>query len=414
MTIRKQNPIHVFLILRGGHGFLNSLIFTVNLIYQVETVGLNPLQLVLVGTTLELSAFLFEVPTGVVADVYSRRLSIVIGTALVGVGFLLEGSLPLFWAVLLAQVIWGLGYTFTSGALQAWLADEIGEEASGPVFLRASQVGQVADFIGIGVSVWLAQTWLQLPIISGGLLYIALAVYLALRMPEKGFSPAPPEERETWQQMIGTARNGVRTVRGHSVLLVLMGLGLVSGLYSEGYDRLWTPHLLDNFTFPVLFGLSAVVWFGVVRAGSALLGIASNEIARRLRTTSEQRRIINGLTLLYALLLVGLLVLAWAGSFWLALLALWLISLSRSTIGPLESAWIVQNTRSRSRATVISLWGQMNAIGQIGGGPFVGWIGTVARLPLALTVSAFFLLPAQLLLALARRVRGQAVERVGD
>ena len=63
-------------------------------IYFVEVVGLDALQLVLIGTALEVSAFLFEVPTGVVADVYSRRLSVIIGTILLGFGFMLAGSIP--------------------------------------------------------------------------------------------------------------------------------------------------------------------------------------------------------------------------------------------------------------------------------------------------------------------------------
>ena len=76
--------------------FLFTVIFTVNMVYQVEVVGLNALELVLVGTILEITAFCFEIPTGVVADLVSRRLSIVIGFALVGVGFVVEGSLPFF------------------------------------------------------------------------------------------------------------------------------------------------------------------------------------------------------------------------------------------------------------------------------------------------------------------------------
>ena len=78
------------------------MIFTASMVYQVTVAQLSPLQLVLVGTTLEASVFLFEVPTGVVADVYSRRLSIIIGTVLIGLGFLLEGSLAIFWTILLA------------------------------------------------------------------------------------------------------------------------------------------------------------------------------------------------------------------------------------------------------------------------------------------------------------------------
>ncbi len=430
MSLHRQNPIHTFLVISGGRATFNALIFTVNLIYHVETVGLNPLQLVMVGMVLELTTFLFEVPTGVVADVYSRRLSVIIGMALVGSGFLLEGWAPLFWTVLTAQVLWGIGYTFISGALQAWLAGEIGADATGPVFLRSSQLGLIAGLVGTGISVWLAQTWLQLPIILGGALYIALAAYLALTMPEEGFRPSLAEERgtrtvqargfreslyrSTWKQMAETTRSGLLAVRGHQALLILMGLSLVTGLYSEGYDRLWTPHLLGAFSFPALPGFGAaasasgwansvVIWFGIIRLGSTVVGLAANEFARRWRATEEQSRIVNWLTLLYGLLPASLLLLAWTRNFWLAMLALWAISLGRSTIDPLQGAWIVRNTPSAHRATIISFWGQLDAIGQIVGGPLVGWIGTIARLPLALTTSAALLMPSQWLLALARR-----------
>ena len=77
--------------------------------YQVSVVGLNPLQLVLVGTVLEVSYFLLEMPTGVVADVYSRRLSILIGFILTGLGFILAGAIPRFDTLLLSQVPSHLG-----------------------------------------------------------------------------------------------------------------------------------------------------------------------------------------------------------------------------------------------------------------------------------------------------------------
>ena len=403
MQLVKPDPTHLFLVISGGRALFNALVFTINLVYQVQTVGLNPLQLVLVGAVLELTVFLFEVPTGAVADVHSRRLSVIIGIALVGCGFLLEGSIPRFWAVLGAQVLWGIGFTFTSGALQAWLADEIGADAAAPVFLRSAQVELAARLVGAGASVWLARSWLQLPIILGGALYIALAACLALVMPERGFQPTPAAQRETWKQMAATARAGLRSVRSHPTLRILVGLSLVTGLYSEGYDRLWTPQLLSNFSFPSLLGLEdAVIWFGIIGVGTTIAGIASNELARRGRAAEERARFVNWLTLLYGLLPAGLLLLAWTRSFWLALLALWAINLCRSTLGPLESAWIVRSTPSAQRATVISLWGQANSFGQIVGGPFVGWIGTVARIPAALTASSVLLLPAQWLLALAR------------
>ena len=86
--IAPLSAMRVFLVMRASASFLFALSFTVNLIYHVTVVGLDPLQLVLVGTALEVTVFLFEIPTGVVADIYSRRLSIVIlGYLLLGIAF---------------------------------------------------------------------------------------------------------------------------------------------------------------------------------------------------------------------------------------------------------------------------------------------------------------------------------------
>ena len=137
---RPARPHAVYYLLGGGTSFFLVLAFTLNQVYYVTVVGLSPLQLVLVGTVLEATCFLFEIPTGVVADLYSRRLSVVIGVSLLGAGMLLQGLVPTFAAVLVAQVVWGTGSTFLSGADQAWLADEIGEDAVGPVFTRETQL----------------------------------------------------------------------------------------------------------------------------------------------------------------------------------------------------------------------------------------------------------------------------------
>ncbi len=155
--MKKSKSLLVYLALEGSASMLFAMVFNVNILYQVTIAKLNPLQLVLVGTMLETTVFLFEVPTGIVADLYSRRLSVIIGYFLIGAGFILEGSLPVFATILLAQFLWGLGYTFTSGATQAWISDEIGEEVAGQAFLRGNQVGQAGSLLGILLSVLLGQ-----------------------------------------------------------------------------------------------------------------------------------------------------------------------------------------------------------------------------------------------------------------
>ena len=155
-NMSKLEAYPIYLILSGGTQLANTMIFTVLAVYYVTMIGMNPLQLVLVGTVLEATIFLFEIPTGVVADTFSRRLSVIIGMFVLGVAFVLEGSIPLVVTVMLAEAIRGVGETFISGAREAWITDEVGEEQIARVFLRATQVRQVAALLGIGASVSLA------------------------------------------------------------------------------------------------------------------------------------------------------------------------------------------------------------------------------------------------------------------
>src|SRR5215216_3236654 len=175
----KLNARFVYLFIEFSASAFFSMMFVVTSLYEATVAGLTPVQLILVGTTLELSAFLFEVPTGIVADVYSRKLSIVIGYVLMGLGFLVEGLFPVFLPILLAQVIWGLGYTFTSGATQAWFTDEIGEDDANKLFLRATQIGLFASLFGMGASMLVGANNVALPLRVGSLGVLLIGVVLA-------------------------------------------------------------------------------------------------------------------------------------------------------------------------------------------------------------------------------------------
>jgi DHA3 family tetracycline resistance protein-like MFS transporter len=398
--MKKLDAYKTYLFLATSAALIFEVIFTINMIYQVTVAHLNPLQLVLVGTMLETTIFLFEVPTGVVADVFSRRLSIIIGYVIIGLGFLLEGSIPVFWAILLGQVLWGLGYTFTSGATEAWISDEIGEQSSGKAFLRGAQAGQVGALIGIGISVWLGSIRVNIPIQVGGILFILLAVFLILFMPEHGFQRAAGERQDSFKNMVSTFRSGLNMVRLRPILATILLIGLFYGLYSEGYDRLWTKHLLDRFTLSGMAGLSTVAWFGIINVVGILLSTAATEYVSRKLDTTRTVAITRALLAVTAVLMLALLGYAWVGNLAAALGMIWLIRVARNVIGPIYTTWVNQRLDSRVRATVISMSSQVDAIGQIAGGPVVGVVGNLVSVRAAITASALILSP---LLALYTR-----------
>jgi len=408
--MKRLNAHQVYLAMQGSQGLFFSLVFTVNLVYQATIVGLNPLQLVLVGTVLEGSVFLFEIPTGIVADVYSRRLSIIIGFFLIGLGFIVEGMFSLFATVLLAQVFWGIGATFISGAEQAWIADEIGhakqggEETVGQVFLRGTQFYQIGALAGIGLSVTLAGITITLPIILGGVLFLILALFLVLVMPEAGFTPTPPRERNTWQTMGKTARDGVRLVRVRPILVAILTISAIFGMFSEGLDRLWTPHILENFVLPALGQLDSIVWFGIIDAVTMFLTLGAAEVLRRRVNTNNPRVIVQTLLGINSLLAVSVIFFGLTTNFALALAAFWVVGTLRAILAPLYMAWINQHAESKIRATIFSVNGQADALGQIAGGPVIGVIGTLFSLRTALVMSGLMLTPA--LALYTRTLRG--------
>jgi DHA3 family tetracycline resistance protein-like MFS transporter len=390
----KLNARFVYLFIEFSASAFFAMMFVTTSLYEATVAGLTPVQLILVGTALELSAFVFEVPTGIVADVYSRRLSIVIGYVLMGVGFLVEGFFPAFLPILLAQVIWGLGYTFTSGATQAWLTDEVGEADANKLFMRGTQVGLFASLLGMGGAMLVGAENVALPIQLGGTGVVLIGVTLMLIMPETGFHPTPREDRNTWQHMWHTFHQGVRAVRSRPRLMNIVFIGLFYGLYSEGFDRLWVKHLLDNFELPVLFGNNQVAFFALLRvAGAVLTILAVRFVEKRVDSTSP---FAIGRTVMIVTGIISVALIGFALSPLLALsLGLYLtVSVLRNVQIPLQTAWINQKLDSQVRATVHSMFGQVDAIGQVMGGPLVAGIASVGSAVASLVTSGLLLTPA--------------------
>lgn len=409
--LRIRNAYTVYLMLTGGYSLFFALIVSVNMIYQVQLAHLNPLQLVLVGTVLEATAFFCQVPTGVLADVYSRRLAIIAGLVLMGGGFALEGSVPRFGVILLAQVIWGVGVTFMDGAEQAWITDELGEERVGKAFLRSAQVGQVTGVAGTLMAVAIASaTRINIPIVLGGGLLIVLGIVMLGIMPESGFRRRAAEGRPSWREIGETTRSGLVVVRQRPILLNILLIAAVFGMFSEGFDRLSTAHFLEDITLPTIGTLKPVVWFGMLSIGSVPLQLIAAEIMRRRLDMSSHTAVARTLLAINMLLIVSICGFALAHNFPLAVAMFWSAGVLRNMHAPLYTAWLNQHIDSKVRATLISVSGQADALGQIAGGPLVGSIGLFASLRVALTVSGLILVPALPLLARTLRLEPPKVK----
>jgi MFS transporter, DHA3 family, tetracycline resistance protein len=385
------SALSIYYILEGASALFFQLPITIYVIYYATTIGLDPFQIVLLGTVFETTIFLCEIPTGVIADVYSRRLSIIIGIALIGIAWLIAGIFPVFGAILLSEVISGIGVTFMSGATEAWITDEIGVERAGKAFIRASQLKMVCGIVGIGVSVTLASIALNLPFTVAGALLVGLTIFLIVTMPENGFQPAPKSERSSRRAMFVMLNKGLRLIRLRRILILILIIEFIYAFHSEGFDHLWQLHILDNFALPVLGTLNPVVWFGIINIGASLLGIVLSEIVRRRVDMNNHATSARALMVVYGITSLGIIVFALAGNFVIAVVAYWLISSLRGAGEPLSKAWLNQSLEPGIRATMFSVRGQTGAVGEIIGGPPIGAVASLISIRAALAATGTLL-----------------------
>ena len=187
-------------------------------VYLVQELHLSPLQLVLMGTAMEAAVFLFEIPTGVIADTYSRRLSLIIGYLGMGTAWMLVGLVSAPWLIIALWGVWGLSYTFTSGAEEAWIADEVGADKVGRVFLRGARVWYIGAVLGLVLQVAIGIESLRAGVVVGGAITVLAGLVCLFLMPETGFQRKPRAER-------GSAVAELRTTAASGRPLCVGGAG---------------------------------------------------------------------------------------------------------------------------------------------------------------------------------------------
>ena len=378
-------------------------------VYLVRTLHLSPLELVLMGTAMEAAVFLFEVPTGVVADTYSRRLSLIVGYLGMGTAWLAVALVSTPPIVIALWALWGISYTFTSGAEEAWLADEAGPERASGIFLRAARYGQAGAVVGLLLQVAVGAASLRAGVLLGGAFTIVCGLACIVLMEEHGFQRRPREERHSpLREMRTTAVAGARYARAAPVIVLLVTVGVFAGMSSEGFDRLKEAHFLRDVGLPAVGHLSPVVWFGVFYlVGMAIGFVGTTYLIRRFERDGSET-IAAALLGLVVFELAGMVMFAVAWSAWAAIAALLGVFLARDLAGPLYTIWLnEQITDSSVRATVFSITGQADAIGQAAGGPVIGAIGNAWGIRAALLAGATALAPAAALFARAIGRRGR-------
>lgn len=366
-------------------------------LYLVVVADLSPFELVFLGTAQNLTALLFEVPTGVLADTVSRKWSVVLAHLLMGIGMMATGMVTAFPALVATQMIWGLAWTFSSGADVAWLTDELDQPGRvGRVLTAAArweQIGAATGLVAFGGLAGIAG--LSSAVVAAGVAMLVLGVYVVARFSERRFAPRMSRRLAESREIL---RSGVTLVRRDSVLLVVFLATLLLGGAAEAFDRLYPKELLAR-GFPA--APDPIVWFTAL--GLVLLGagaIALRVVEARIDGSGVPRRVYAAacfVGLLGAILLAGTpdVVGGMLGVFLIGGIA-WPVTRAVSVI------WVNQRATPEVRATVQSLLAQVEYVGEIAFGVSLAMLAQSTSIATAMAGAAVLLACAGLLVARSR------------
>ncbi len=384
-----MNTKRVYYIIRSIMGLSFNLMFMASAIYRIDIANLEIYQLILIGSALEIAVFLFEVPTGLVADLKSRKLSIIIGLFIVGVGFIFEALTTYFYMIFIAQIIWGFGYTFISGALQSWVSDETKNIGIEHTIIKGAQVYKLFTVLGIILAGIIGMYNIRIAIYVSGGLFVLLGIFAISFMKEEHFIKQETDTK-IFKQYLNQLGSALKHVRKNKVLRIMFVIMLFFGLYSEGIDRTHEKYILDDLHFRSLVDI-APIWINsginiiVSICGYILLGITKKYL-------NKGHHIVLWALNFTLMMSIGVFVFSIMIDPYIALFGYIFFSINREGSYPLLDTILLRSTPSSIKATVLSGFGQLDAIGQLLSGGIMVFISVIFGLKIMLIFTGVLLL----------------------
>jgi MFS family permease len=365
-----------YLTLMLGNTLAASFIWGINTIFLLDA-GLTNLEAFAANAFFTAGMVLFEVPTGIVADTVGRRASYLLGTVTLAGSTLIYVLLwqiqAPFWAWAIASLLLGLGFTFFSGAVEAWLVDAL--TAAGyegdleDVFGRGQIVGGAAMLTGaLGGGLLAQQVSLGAPFVLRSAILAAMFLVAFRLMHDIGFTPEKGGRPLAEMRKIASASidHGwkVPAVRWLMIEALFVGGIGIYGFYAM------QPYLLELYGDPQAYQIAGLV--AAIVAGAQILGGLAGPRIRRLFTRPTTALIVTATGSVVTLALVGL-----VDSFWpvIGLTAVW--GLLFAATMPIRQTYLNGLIPSRQRATILSFDSLMTSTGGVWTQPMLGRVADV-------------------------------------
>ncbi|MDH3397644.1 MAG: MFS transporter [Acidimicrobiia bacterium] len=402
MTDGARRVQRTYLLLTLLSTLAASFIWGVNTLFLLDA-GLTNTQAFAANAFFTAGQVLFEVPTGVVADVRGRRISYLLGASTLLISTLLYLYMwqteAAFWGWAVASVFIGLGFTFFSGAVEAWLVDALnfndfdGDLES--VFARGQSVAGGAMLAGSVAGGFIAQaTNLGVPYILRALILGVTLIAAFLLMRDLGFTPTkgkgPIDEVKT------VLRASIDAGwRNPPIRWVMLAAPFSTGVGFFAFYAM-QPYLLELYGDPNAYGIAGLA--AAVMAGAQIAAGLIVPYVRRLFAKRTHVLILSGVAGVAMLALIG-----WTSTFWIAivLLVVWALAFAAAT--PIRQAYLNGLIPSDQRATVLSFDALMGSAGGVVTQPALGRVADVGGYSASYAVAAAIQVLALPFLVLARR-----------
>ena len=384
-----------------------SLIWGIDTLFKMGA-GLDIMQVLLTNAAFTLGSMVFEIPTGVVADTVGRRVSLLLCLVTLFVTTLLYVAIAWrgwgFWPFAWVSVFLGLGYTFYTGAVDAWLVDAL--KATGyteplePVFARGQMAFGAGMLLGAIGGGFLGQIHLYIPYLVRAAIVAPLFALAWFRMPELGYTPRALELRRVPVELRRVFVEGMEYGLRHPVVRPVMLASLVAmsfmifGFYS------WQRYFLD------LLGQNLVWVDGVISSLVGLSLIAGNALVVPLSRVMRTRA---GVLMLSVAVQAATAVACGLFTNFYAVASLYLLyGVALGVAIPVKQAYLNAHIPSAQRATIISLDSMFANVGGVLGQSGWGWLARVRSIGQAWAYAGATLLLGLPLYWLARRREPQA------
>jgi len=387
----KKKTINVYLLLSGLNNFGMSFIAATYATFLIGR-GLNLLEINLVNLAFFTTLFIFEIPTGALADVFGRKRSFVISCFLWSASFGFYAAAENFPNFVMAEVIGAIGMTFATGAFQAWLKDKLefhGLNGSiGAILAKEQIIGRLIGIAGAIIGAWLASRYDYGPWLAGGATMAIAGILAIFLMKEEYFVPKKFSFREGWQETKTVVRQSFDYARkNHSVRFILSASILILAAV-QAPNMQWQP-FFSNF-------LADKKILGFIFASISLAIAAGSWLAPHLlRKWPNEKLMIIAMQIAAG---AGIVMAAGANSLSIGLSAFLFHEIGRGALKPIADAYMNDNIPSKERATLLSFQGMACHLGGMIGLAISGWLAENFGIPMTWIISGAVLVFGSMLL----------------